>query len=77
MNTLPENEPRHERFLFLAFAACCVVPMIGIVVLTSVVGVAVGPAAAISIGAVAAVTCIIVMAQRHRGHRTDDRQAKP
>lgn len=41
--------------------------MIGIVVLTSVVGIALGPAAAIALGVVAAGVCIAFMVQHHRG----------
>lgn len=64
-----KNEPKpNERFLFVAFAACCIVPMLGIVVLTAVLGVALGPAAAISIGVIAAMTCVAVMVIRHRDH---------
>lgn len=48
-------------------AVCCAVPMVAIIVLTSVVGVAIGPAAAISLGLVAAMVCVAVMAQRHLG----------
>jgi len=39
-----------------------------IVVLTSVAGIALGPAAAVSLGLVAAGVCVAVMVQRHRGH---------
>lgn len=54
--------------LLLALAICCIGPMLLIVVLTSVVGVALGWAAALSLGLVAAGVCVAVMAQRHRGH---------
>lgn len=57
----------NERTLLVALAVCCAVPMVAIIVLTSVVGVAIGPAAAISLGFVAAMVCVAVMAQRHRG----------
>lgn len=50
-------------------AACCVGPMLIIVLLTGVLGVAIGPAAAISLGAVAAGVCVALMVARHRGHR--------
>ena len=33
-----------------------------------VVGVAIGPAVALSLGLVAALVCVAVMAQRHNGH---------
>lgn len=57
----------HERTLLAALAVCCAVPMVVIIVLTSVVGVALGPAAAISLGLVAAMVCVAVMVQHHRG----------
>jgi hypothetical protein len=60
------KESTNERALFVALAVCCAVPMVAIIVLTSVVGVAIGPAAAISLGLVAAMVCVAVMAQRHR-----------
>jgi hypothetical protein len=41
--------------------------MIGIVVMTSVLGVALGWAAAIAIGVIAAGVCVAVMTQHHRG----------
>jgi len=45
-----------------------------IVVLTSVAGIALGPAAAVSLGLVAAGVCVAVMVQRHRGpqHRPSE-----
>ncbi|MCB0962378.1 MAG: hypothetical protein KDA98_03620 [Acidimicrobiales bacterium] len=43
--------------------------MLLIIVLTTVLGVAIGPAAAIAIGTVAAGVCVAVMAQHHRRHR--------
>ncbi|MCY7419721.1 MAG: hypothetical protein LH650_14760 [Chloroflexi bacterium] len=52
--------------MLVALAICCTVPMIGIVVMTSVLGIAIGWAAAIAIGVVAAGVCIAVMAQYHR-----------
>lgn len=57
----------NERGLFVALAVCCAVPMLVIVVLTSVIGVALGPAVAVSLGLVAAMVCVAVMVQRHRG----------
>lgn len=59
---------RSDRGLLVALAICCIGPMLLIVVLTSVVGVALGWAAALSLGLVAAGVCVAVMAQRHRGH---------
>jgi hypothetical protein len=43
--------------------------MLLLVVLTSVLSVAVGPAAAVTLGVVAAGLCVAVMAQRHRRHQ--------
>jgi len=57
----------NSRPLLIALAVCCTVPMIGIVVMTSVLGVALGWAAAIAIGVIAAGVCVAVMAQHHRG----------
>ncbi len=55
-----------ERNLFGALVLCCAGPMLLLIVLTSVLGVAVGPAAAIAVGVVAAGICVAVMIQRHR-----------
>lgn len=60
---------RSDRVLLVALAVCCAGPMLLIVVLTTVLGVAVGPAAAIALGTVAAGICVGVMAQHHRRHR--------
>lgn len=62
------NAPKLEsdRPLLVALAVCCAVPMIAIVVLTSVVGVALGFAAAIALGVVGAGLCVAFMLQRHR-----------
>lgn len=61
-----------DRALLLALAVCCVGPMLLIVVLTSVVGVALGWATALALGLVAAGVCIAVMAQRHRRQQPVD-----
>ena len=58
-----------DRKVLAALAACCVGPMLLIIVLTTVLGVAVGPAAAIALGTVGAGVCVAVMAQHHRRHR--------
>lgn len=58
-----------ERALLAALAACCIGPMLLIVVLTSVLGIAIGPAAAVTVGVVAAGVCVAVMIQHHRTHR--------
>ena len=53
-----------DRGLLIALAICCAGPMVLIVVLTSVAGIALGPAAAVSLGLVAAGVCVAVMVQR-------------
>lgn len=65
------NDPIGERGLLVALAVCCVVPMAAIVVATSVLGIAFGPAVAIAIGLTAAGVCVVVMVQhrRTRHHR--------
>jgi len=63
----PAKSTSHERGLLVALVVCCAVPMLAIIVLTSVIGVALGPAAAVSLGLVAAGVCVAVMVQRHRG----------
>lgn len=63
-----QKDPHRERFVLAALAACCVGPMLAIIVLTSVAGIAVGTAAAITLGVVAAVVCVVIMAGRHGGH---------
>ena len=60
---------RSDHVLLVALAVCCTGPMLLIIVLTTVLGVAIGPAAAIAIGTVAAGVCVAVMAQHHRRHR--------
>jgi zinc transporter ZupT len=66
---------RSERAMLIALAVCCAVPMIAIIVLTSVVGIALGPAVAVALGVVAAGICVAVMVQRHQArphHHTDE-----
>ena len=64
---------RSERFVLLALVACCIGPMLAIIVLTTVVGITSGTAAAITIGVMAAMVCVEIMVSRHRTHdRTDD-----
>lgn len=66
------NEPNatdgapSERKLLIALVLCCAGPMLAIVVLTSVIGVALGPAVAVSLGLIAAGMCVAVMIQHHR-----------
>ena len=68
-----------DRGLLIALAICCAGPMVLIVVLTSVAGIALGPAAAVSLGLVAAGVCVAVMVQRHRGpqHRPSEDAGAP
>jgi len=68
----PAKSTSQERGVLVALAVCCVVPMLAIVVLTSVIGVALGPAVAVSLGLVAAGVCVAVMVQRHRGGTPHD-----
>ena len=63
-----ELKKRRDRFVLLALAACCIGPMLAIIVLTTVVGITIGIAAAITIGVVAAAVCVVVMISRHRAH---------
>jgi len=63
------DDPDGARPVLIALAICCTVPMIGIVVMTSVLGIALGWAAAIAAGVVAAAICVVVMA-KHRQHGT-------
>jgi hypothetical protein len=65
---------RSDHVLLVALAVCCAGPMLLIIVLTTVLGVAVGPAAAIALGTAAAGVCVAVMAQHHRRHRFGDDQ---
>lgn len=70
----PPTATTGPRWGFLAMiAACCAGPMLIIVVLVTVLGLAIGPAAAITLGLVAAATCVALMLLRHRhrpgGHR--------
>lgn len=67
--TEPQPSPpgRHRDRLWLGMiAACCAGPMLVIVLLTGVLGIAIGPAAAISLGLVAAGVCVAAMVARHR-----------
>ena len=60
---------RSDHVLLVALAVCCAGPMLLIIVLTTVLGVAGGPAAAIALGTVGAGVCVAVMAQHPRRHR--------
>ena len=62
----PETAHRRERLMLDMIAVCCAGPMLLIVVLTSVLGVAIGPAAAIAIGVMAGGLCVTLMLARHR-----------
>ena len=61
-----------DRPLLVALAVCCAGPMLAIVVLVTVLGVAIGPALAISLGLVAAGLCVALMVGRH--HRNHQHQ---
>jgi hypothetical protein len=63
-----DNDSRRHWAMLGMIAACCAGPMLLIVVLVSVVGLAIGPAAAIALGLVAGGLCIAVMTMRHRQH---------
>lgn len=66
----PSEATTDRHWLMLgAIAACCAGPMLLIVVLVSVLGLAIGPAAAISLGLVAGGFCIAIMTFRHRQHQ--------
>lgn len=65
----PPDRKHRERVWLGMIAVCCAGPMLIIVVLTGVLGVAIGPAAAISLGAVAAGMCVALMVARHHRHR--------
>lgn len=60
----------NDREVLAARAVCCVGPMLLIIVLTSALGAAIGPAAAITLGLVAAGLCVAVMIQHHRRHES-------
>jgi len=63
-----DHDTTSDRELLAGLAACCVGAMVLIILLTSALGVAIGPAVAISLGIVAAGVCVAVMVQRHRRH---------
>lgn len=65
-----DRDNTSDRKVLAALAACCVGPMVVIILVTSALGVAIGPAAAITLGIVAAGLCVAVMVQRHRRHRS-------
>jgi hypothetical protein len=65
--TEPADAP-NDRKVLAALAVCCVGPMLLILVLTAALGVALGPAVAITLGLVAAGLCIAIMIARHRRH---------
>jgi hypothetical protein len=67
-----QPEAASDRPLVMALAVCCAGPMLAIVVLVAVFGVAIGPALAISLGLVAAGLCVALMIGRHhRDHATE------
>ena len=66
---------QRERLFLLGLVACCAGPMIAIVVLTSVLGMTLGPASALTLGLVAALVCIALMLNRR--HRTTHPGGQP
>ena len=64
----PAPGASRDRMFLFAVAACCAGPMLAIVLLTSVLGMAIGPAGALTLGLLAALACVALMVQRH--HRT-------
>ena len=72
MRTSPSQDRDDQLGLIALFAlaACCIVPMLAILGLTTVVGVSLGWSAALVLGAVAGAVCVAVMAMHHRrgGH---------
>lgn len=73
---MTDNHPApgdsRDRMFLLALAACCAGPMLAIVVLTSVLGMAIGPAGALTLGVLAALACIALMIRHHRTNRPGD-----
>jgi amino acid transporter len=72
MSTSPELD-RNDRLgliALFALAACCIVPMLAVLGLTTIVGVSLGWSAALIIGVVAGLACVAMMAAHHRrdGH---------
>ncbi len=68
MSTSPEQD-RNDRLgliALFALAACCIVPMLAILGLTTMVGVSLGWSAALAMGVVAGAVCVVVMATHHR-----------
>lgn len=68
VSTSPELE-RNDRLglvALFALAACCIVPMLAILGLTTVVGVSLGWSAALVVGVVTGLACIAMMASHHR-----------
>lgn len=68
----PTADTPHHWAMLGMIAACCAGPMVLIVLLVSVLGFAIGPAAAISLGVVAGALCVVVMMLRHRQHTNAD-----
>lgn len=68
MSTSPEldHNDRLGFFALFALAACCIVPMLAILGLTTIVGVSVGWSAAVVLGLAGGVLCAVVMATHHR-----------
>lgn len=63
-----------DRPLLVALAVCCAGPMLVILVLVALLGVAIGPALAISLGLVAGGLCVALMVGRHHRHGHEGQQ---
>ena len=68
---------RVDRHLLVALAACCAAPMVGIIVLTTVAGIALGTSSAIALGVVAAGVCVAIMWQHHRSGGNASQEEHP
>lgn len=74
----PTSDEPSFGVLAAAMVACCAIPMLAIVVLVSVVGVAFGIAIGVALGLVAAGVCVALMVlhRRHRAHRPSDDRSR-
>ncbi|GEM_PF-6058522 len=70
---LEDGDPRiGERSLLVALAVCCALPMLAIILLTSVAGLALDPAVAAAVGITAAGLCVGIMVLHRRPGHPDD-----
>lgn len=63
------GQPVPRSTMLAVIAACCLGPMLLLVLLTAVAGIAIGYAAAATLGATAASFCVVLMLAGHRRHR--------